>query len=192
MRRMVAPDALVMMPHERMVLMNGLPLHPVVVHLPLVIALLVPALAAGLTWASFRGRAGRRAWAIALALQAIVTGTALLAMRSGEGAEEAAEAVAPESALHAHEEAAEVFFFGTIAVLVGLGATVALKPRWSRWAGLAVTGGALAVALLGERVGHAGGTLVYQHGAGVTVTEPGPAGALGLETPPRRHEHDDD
>lgn len=192
MRRMAPPDALVMMPHERTVLMNGLPLHPVVVHLPLVIALLVPALAAGLTWASFRGRAGRRAWAIALALQAIVAGTALLAMRTGEGAEESAEAVAPESALHAHEEAAEVFLFGAIAVLVGLGATVALKPRWSRWAGLAVTGGALAVALLGVRVGHAGGTLVYKHGAGVTLTEPGPAGALGQQTPPRHQEHDDD
>jgi len=49
-----------------------LPLHPLIVHLPLALALLVPLLAAGTLLAWWRGwLPGRRSWAVVVALQAL-------------------------------------------------------------------------------------------------------------------------
>jgi hypothetical protein len=149
--------------------MNGLPLHPVIVHVPLVIALLVPVVLALLTWFAWRGRATRIAWAGALALQALVVGGGLLALQTGEAEEERVEDVVAESAIEEHEERASLFVWAAAGVLVLAGAAFAF-PRAAKWLGAGAAAAAVAVGLIGVSVGHAGGELVYRDGAASVYT----------------------
>ena len=50
---------------------TSLPLHPAIVHLPLGLAFVIPALAVGFAWALWKGRTGPRAWVSIVALQGI-------------------------------------------------------------------------------------------------------------------------
>ena len=52
--------------------MTSLPLHPAIVHLPLGLAFVIPALAVGFAWALWTGRVRQRAWIAILALQAVL------------------------------------------------------------------------------------------------------------------------
>lgn len=142
----------------------SLPLHPVMVHLPLALALLMPIFAAVAAWALWTGRIGRRAWLGIAALQLLLVSTAIVAVKTGEGEEDRVEAVVPESAMHQHEEYAEQFTWGAVVVL---GFTlIALVPAAGRSFALVTLLGTMAVAGLAIRVGHAGGQLVYVHNAG--------------------------
>src|ERR671919_2863830 len=85
------------------------PLHPVVVHFPLVLVALLPLFVAGALWAIRRGAAPGRAWLLPLGMAAALTASAFVALRTGEAEEERVEAVVAEAVLHPHEEAAERF-----------------------------------------------------------------------------------
>jgi hypothetical protein len=158
--------------------MNVLPLHPAIVHLPIALALLMPLFAAGVAWALWTGRVGPRAWMVVVVLQALLLGSALVAIKTGGAEEDRVERVVQESVLHQHEELAEQFAWATGATL-GLAALVlALRPSVaSRATSMAVVAATLVVAGLGLRVGHAGGELVYVHGAASAYTSPGQTGA---------------
>lgn len=82
------------------------PLHPAVVHFPMVLVVLLPIFAAGALWVIRRGSHARRSWAIPLLLSAALAGSAYLALQTGGAEEERVEAVVSEAALHEHEEAA--------------------------------------------------------------------------------------
>jgi len=142
------------------------------VHLPLALALLMPLFAAAAVWGLWTGRVGRRAWLGIAALQLLLVGTAVFAMKTGETEEDRVEAVVPEGAIHQHEEYAEQFTWGA-AVVLGL-ALVAFAPLAGRSIAVVTLVGTIAVAGLALRVGHAGGQLVYVHNAGAaygTATE---------------------
>jgi uncharacterized membrane protein len=166
--------------------MNPVPLHPAVVHLPLGLAMLMPALATGFAWAIWTGRVRARAWLAVVALQALLLATGLVALKTGGAEEERVEAVVRESAIHRHEEAAEQFVWaaGITLALAGLG-FVGRRPLALRGLTGAAVVATLVVAGLGLRVGHAGGQLVYVHGA-ASAYAPAPSGA------PPREAHDDD
>lgn len=153
-----------------------LPLHPLVVHLPLALALITPLLAAGLLLAWWRGwLPGRRAWAVIVVLQALLAVSAWTALRTGMAEEERVEKVVGESVLEAHEEAAEVFL-GAVAGVLVLSALALLVPAEgaSRLvATLALAGMILGIGLA-VRVGEAGGELVYRHGAATAYHAPAP------------------
>ena len=147
-------------------LTGDLPLHPALVHLPLGISLVVPLLILALLLAQRRLQPAVAALVAALQLVAFVG--ALVAQETGEDNEESAERQGvPEAALEAHEELA-----GSFTVLVGLTTAAlaigaALRQRPGTTPVLAIAGAlSLAAAVQGARTGHAGGTLVYQHGAG--------------------------
>jgi uncharacterized membrane protein len=142
----------------------SLPLHPVMVHLPLALALLMPLFAAAAAWGLWTGRLGRRAWLGVAALQILLVGTAVLAIKTGETEEDRVEAVVPERAIHQHEEYAEQFTWGAAAVLALT--LVVFAPVGARAFALVTLVGTIAVAGLALRVGHAGGQLVYVHNAG--------------------------
>jgi hypothetical protein len=142
----------------------SLPLHPVMVHLPLALALLMPLFAAAAAWGLWTGRLGRRAWMATVALQLLLVATAVIAIKTGEREEDRVEAVVLATALHQHEEYAEQFMWGAAAVL-GLGLVVFVPGARLSFA-LVTLIGTLAVAGLALRVGHAGGQLVYVHNAG--------------------------
>src|SRR6185369_15745077 len=94
---------------RRSTLMLPDPLHPAVVHFPVVLAFLVPVFAAGAMWAIRRGARARRAWAIPLALAVVLSASAWASVETGEDQEERVERVVGERPLHAHQEMAEVF-----------------------------------------------------------------------------------
>ncbi|MEZ5330881.1 MAG: DUF2231 domain-containing protein [Thermoanaerobaculia bacterium] len=165
---------------------TDLPLHPLVVHLPLALAVLVPVLAALALVLRWRGApSGHTAWALVAALQGLLVLGAWVALRSGQNEEETVEAIVAESVLEHHEEAAEIFLGGAAGVLV-LAVLALLVPATSpRRLLMAMTlAGMVLGAVLAVRVGEAGGALVYRHGAAAaySTSDVGePEGALGLE-----------
>ncbi len=144
--------------------MLPVPLHPIVVHFPMAVAVLLPISAAVAIWAIHRGAVPLRAWAVPAALAVALTGSALVAMETGEAEEERVEAVVGDAPIHEHEEAAERFllFSGVVALVAGLGL---LSGSVGAAARLVASAGTLVVLVAGVLVGSAGGKLVYEHGA---------------------------
>lgn len=169
-----------------------LPLHPKLVHLPIALAVLMPLLSLGVLIAWATRVLPRRTWLVAVVLQGVLLGSGIAALRSGEADEERAEAVVPEAAIEAHEEAATTFVAASAVVLALALAAAALRDeRWARGAAALATAGTLVVLGLGYRTGEAGGRLVYQHGAASAFASP-QAPALPAAAPQRDHDDDDD
>lgn len=159
--------------------MTTLPLHPAIVHVPLGLAMAVPLVAIGLALALWRGALPRRAFAVVVALQALLVGGAVVAMQAGERDEKQAETVISERLIEAHEERAEAFVWAAGAVLAASVAVLALPAGIATAAAAVVAAGTLAVAALAVATGQAGGELVYRHGAASAYLPRGaPAGAV--------------
>ena len=152
------------------------PLHPAIVHFPIVLTMLLPLFALGALWAIRRGARPMRAWGLTSAVAGALVASAWLAVQTGEGQGDKVESVVPENALESHEEAGEAFLYfagGVLVVtLVGLA-----RGRVGQVARLAGTAGALGLVVAGWQVGHSGGELVYRHGAASAYTQPGAVGA---------------
>ena len=136
------------------------PLHPAVVHFPIVLMILLPIVALGALWAIRRGAAAMRAWAIPVALAAGLTLSAWAAVETGEGQGEQVEDTLGEQAVESHEEAAERFLLLSGAVLV-VSAAGLLRGTVGRTARVVGTVAALGLVAAGYPVGHSGGRLVY-------------------------------
>jgi len=152
------------------------PLHPAVVHFPLALAVLLPLSAVVALWAIRRGARPLSAWAVPFALAVLLTGSAWLALETGEREEEAVEAVVAESALEEHEEAAERFllFAGALTLVAGMGLAGGTLGSAAR---ILATAGTVGVLVAGISVGARGGELVYVHGAASAYTDaPGDVG----------------
>jgi uncharacterized membrane protein len=173
-----------------------MPLHPQFVHLPIALAVLMPLVSVGLLLSWWRGWLPKRAFWIAAALQALLVGSGLLALRTGHADEERVEQTRGEAAVDAHEEAAEVFVWGAGGVLaLALGAALLRRERAAQLTAVAATVGTLAVLALGYRTGQAGGHLVY--GTGAAIGSQGQAGEGGEaaeagEAGERERDGDDD
>ncbi len=149
------------------------PLHPVAVHLPIALAILIPGLAL-LAALSIRGEflPSRIWWAVVL-LQALLVGSAYLAVETGENEEERVEHVIEHDLIEDHEEAAKRFRLAALLTLapVGLGL---LSGRWG-WIGRLVhISFSLLVLAASLSTGRLGGELVYRHGAAEAYTQPAP------------------
>lgn len=151
------------------------PLHPAVVHFPLVLAFLLPISALAAWWAIRRGSRPVLAWAVPVALSVAMVGSAWLALETGENEEETVETVVPEAAIHDHEEAAERFLVAGVTVTLLLGA--GLLGGGLGTAGRALgTAGSFLVLAAAIQTGYEGGELVYRHGAAAAyVAESGTA-----------------
>jgi hypothetical protein len=146
------------------------PLHPAVVHFPIVLMLFLPVVALVTLWAIRRGANARRAWAIPLAVAALLALSSWVSVETGEEQSERVERVVPEQPMESHEEFAEVFFMLSGAVLV-VAAAGLLYGRIGRSSRVIATLGAVGLAAAGIRVGHSGGQLVYTHGAASAYTQ---------------------
>jgi len=148
--------------------MFGMPWHPILVHFPVVLALLVPFAALAALAAGFRSDPGkvRKYWRIPVLLLALLAVTSFLAVRTGQGDEEKVEKVlASEDPLESHEEMRELLMKAAMAAFVL--AAFGLAPGGIGRAGrMASTAGSFAILFLGLQAGHTGGRLVYQYGAG--------------------------
>ena len=157
--------------------------------MPIALALLMPLLASGLAVAWWRGWLPKRAWVLAVVLQGLLVVSGVMAMRTGEADEERVERVVAEHLIEAHEEAAEVFVWSGAAVFaLALGAGLVRRDQWALVLAGVTAAGTVAVLGLGYRVGEAGGSLVYTHGAASAfVTASGAKSA-----PPVGEAHHDD
>jgi uncharacterized membrane protein len=143
------------------------PLHPALVHLPLGLAFILPALALGFAWAVWKNPLKRRAWTLIVVLQAVLLGAGFVAMNTGEREGERIERAVPKAAIERHEELAEQFIWATgITLVVAAGALVFRRPGAVRALTAAAVLATFLVAASALRVGHAGGQLVYVHNAG--------------------------
>jgi uncharacterized membrane protein len=147
-----------------------IPLHPLVVHFPIVLSVLLPISALVALWAIRKGTTPRWAWSLPVAVAAALTVSAYVATETGEQEEDRVERVVGERVLHGHEEAAERFLVlsGVLLLVAGVG----FAPRTlGEAARLLTTAGALGLLAVGVQVGHSGGELVYRHGAANAYTD---------------------
>lgn len=164
------------------------PLHPAVVHFPIVFAVLLPFVALTALWMIRRGAQTRRTWVVPAILAMAVTASGWVALQTGEAEEDRVENVVGEAAIHEHEEAAERFLLVSgIVTLVALGGlasgTVGSAARF------VAAAGSILVLAAGALVGARGGELVYEHGAAQAyVSETGASGVPAYE----REEHERD
>lgn len=150
-------------------MLNNLPLHALIVHMPIALTILVPLFA---VLALFLGRRIMKphvAWALPVGLLALLLASGVAADKTGEQQEDRVEQVVPKSAIHEHEEAAELFLMVTAGVLV-LAAGGLMSNALGKTMRVVGTAGTLAVLAAGWNVGHSGGTLVYQHNAGAAYS----------------------
>jgi hypothetical protein len=164
--------------------MDTLLFHPKLVHLPMALGVLMPLIAGGLLLAWWRKWLPRRAWLFAIGLQAVLLGSGVLALRSGEAEEDRVERVVAGQLIDAHEEAAEAFVWASGGVLAMMILAAGLANRRSGVPiAAAATLGTLLVLGLGYRTGEAGGRLVYQHGAAQAYAGVAPMGAEARAVP---------
>jgi len=140
------------------------PLHPAVVHFPIVLAALLPFVALAASITIRRGASARHAWAPVMVMTFLLATSAWVAVRTGEAEEDVVERVVAESAIHEHEERAEVFFplaAGLLLLAAGgflSGARGTVLRDVTAFAAVGLFGVVVWVAA-------SGGELVYEHGA---------------------------
>jgi uncharacterized membrane protein len=177
--------------NAREVSMDALFFHPKLVHIPIALGVLMPIIAGGLLVAWWRNWLPARGWFVAILLQAILVGTGIIALRSGEAEEDRVERVVAETYIEQHEEAAGMFVWASGGVLAVMLLAAAFRTRRrSLPIAAAATLGTLVVLGLGYQTGRAGGELVYQHGAAQAYSSA--TGATGSEAIPPRSEEDED
>lgn len=171
--------------------MEALLFHPKLVHIPMALGVLMPVIAAGLLLAWWRNWLPRRGWFVAVALQAVLLGSGLVALRSGSAEEDRVERVVDERFIEQHEEAAEAFVWagGAVLVVMLLAATMGDRRPALPLAAVATLGTFLVLGL-GYRTGQAGGNLVYQHGAAQAYSAPA-GGTPGQALTAPRPDNDD-
>ena len=173
--------------------MESLLFHPKVVHLPIALAVLMPFLSGAVAVSWWRRWIPARGWLLIVGLQAILLAGAITAARTGEVEEERVEGVVAEAAIEAHEEAAETFVWASGAALVLMLVTLAfLGGRAGRPLAAASVAATLLVFGLGYRTGHAGGELVYRHGAAAAYLDQPASAPSGPVHRDHQHHEDDD
>ncbi|MCB9558180.1 MAG: hypothetical protein H6707_18840 [Deltaproteobacteria bacterium] len=173
--------------------MENLFFHPKVVHLPIALAVLMPLIAGGLLLAWWRKWLPPRSWLLAIALQAILVGSAIIALQTGEAEEDRVERIVAKPAIKKHEEAAEVFVWVGAGVLgLMLVALAVSRGKAGLPAAALATLGTLAVLGLGYLTGNAGGDLVYRHNAGAAYTGSLKGAPQSPAATPKHHDDHDD
>lgn len=150
------------------------PLHPAVVHFPIVLAFLLPLFAIGALVAIRKGARPLRAWSLPVAIGAALTLSSWVAVETGEDQDERVERVVAEQPLETHEERAELFLTlsGVLLLVSATGLVGGVVGRAGR---ITATVGAVALVVAAAQVGHTGGELVYTHGA-ASAYAPNPSG----------------
>lgn len=165
------------------------PLHPAVVHFPLVLMFILPLVAFGAWWVIHDG--GRlRTWGWAVLAAAALTGSAWVAHEAGDDQAEKVEKVVAERLVEQHEDAGHLFAIASTVVL-GLTLLGLVPGMVGKSARLLTVAGAVVVAGLGVRAGKLGGDLVYKHGAASAYVQPTPDG-VGKQAPPAAGRSDDE
>jgi uncharacterized membrane protein len=156
------------------------PLHPAIIHFPIVLMLLLPIVAVGALWAIRHGSSVHRAWSIPLVGAAALAASAWLSVETGQQQSKRVERIVSEQPVETHEEAAELFLTLSGALVV-VAAAGMIRGTLGRSARIVATVGTLGLAVTGVRVGATGGELVYTHGAANAYTQPSATTQAGVK-----------
>jgi uncharacterized membrane protein len=171
------------------------PLHPLVVHFPVVLTAFLPFLALLAMVAIVRGVAPRIAWGLVTIIAALTFVGSHIAVWSGEREEEKVEEVIDHDLIEEHEELGERLrlMAGIAVVVFAIGMGGGGFGRIARPVGFL-----LSVAMLIQAIptGHSGAELVYKHGAASAYVEnqppaPPPADSTTLPADPAPPSGDD-
>ena len=143
-----------------------MPLHPSIVHLPLVLSFLLPAFIFIFAWSIRAGKMSKELWLVVIGLQVLVTATGYISLETGETDEEKVSAVVGKKVINVHEESAEIFVGTTVIALAGGIAVWFLQPAFQDKARFLVALLSLLPVFFGWRTGSLGGEIVYKHGGG--------------------------
>ena len=143
--------------------MFELPLHPVVVHFPIVLGMLLPFAALIFWWAIKEDHLHLKAWILVAALALGYGVSSYVAVEMGEEDEEKVEEVVSEKVIEEHEEAGELILWVSGGLFLFSLAGLAWKDLHAVRLGVAVL--ALVAVIPLVDAGHTGGQLVYQYGA---------------------------
>jgi len=143
--------------------MFDLPLHPVVVHFPIVLGSLLPFLALMLWWAIKREFLQQKVWVLVTVMALAYGASAIVAVELGEKDEDKVEEIVSERVIEEHEEAGEMIPWVAGSLFLVSLAGLVRKNSHSLRLGLAVLSLVALIPLV--ETGHTGGELVYQYGA---------------------------
>lgn len=143
--------------------MFDLPLHPIVVHFPIVLGSLLPFLALLLWWAIKKNHLQHSVWVLVTVMALAYGASSIVAVEVGETDEDKVEEIVSERVIEEHEEAGEVipWVAGTLFIVSVAG--LVMKNSHAVRLGLVVLSLAALIPLVSA--GHTGGELVYQYGA---------------------------
>jgi uncharacterized membrane protein len=150
--------------------MSELPIHPMVVHFPIVLATLLPIACVAAIIAIRRKARPRLAWAFPVIIVTLLLGGGMLATRTGEFEEERVHNFIADEVVEQHEVAAARFLLLTAAVFA-LSLIGWLRGRAGSTARVIATVGSVVVAVMVYQVGKAGGELVYKHNAAAAYAD---------------------
>ena len=158
------------------------PLHPAVVHFPIVLMLFLPAIAAVVIWRLHDG-APRRLWGYVVLTAILLVVSGVVAKEAGEDqADRVERVIASTQPLEAHEEAADLFMVGAWVVL-GLSLVGFAGGLTGKSARLTTLAASAVLVWLGWRVGDRGGKLVYEYGAANAYVQSAPPTSATPERP---------
>ena len=140
------------------------PLHPAIVHFPIVLSLLLPLVALSAILVIRSRSSPRPVWGVVVVVAALLAGSSWLAVQTGESDEELVEEAVAEEPVERHEEDGQrlLILSGLLAVVIAAGLAKGRYGVVFRYAGLT---GAVLVVASAVATGHSGGALVYQHNA---------------------------
>ena len=161
------------------------PLHPLLVHFPIVLTFCLPVLLFIFWIAERKGWVSQKIWWIAFTLSLANPLTSFLALRTGEQDEDLVEKFVSENLIEAHEEWGELVLWMGIGVCALLLAQVLFK-RFN-FLKLLTLLFALAAVFPMIQAGHTGGELVYKHGAAQAHIQ---RAAATLSFPQEHHDQD--
>lgn len=145
---------------------QDLPWHPVVIHLPLALAVLTPILIILVLLGIVKCKWPRSTWAIIVLICALGAGSGFMATQTGEDVEDQVETVVAKDLIHEHEDAGEWFSYGLwILLFLAVIPFIPRKNQEALWPYLPALIMAFIVLAMGMRTGHSGGSLVYKHNA---------------------------
>ena len=143
--------------------MFDLPLHPIAVHFPIVLGVILPFAALLIWWAIRKEYLQQKAWVLVVFLALAYGVSSFVAVELGEEDEEKVEKVVSEKVIEEHEEAGELIPW--IASGLFLISLAGFLPKHSNRFRLALGVLSLAAVIPLANTGHTGGKLVYQYGA---------------------------
>lgn len=154
------------------------PLHPLIVHMPIALTILLPLFAFGALVAIRRRARVPVAWGVTVGMLALLLVSGWAALQTGEIEEDKVERFVSHDAVEEHEEAGKQFVYAAGAVLLLSGVGLIRGPTGAA-ARVVVTLATIGLAGMGYNVGHSGGGLVY--GGGAAQAYAAGAGAVAVE-----------